>query len=106
MRYHWGPGVGHIYVHQPTSASSCIPNQLMDVETSDNVPTDPEAVLPVPADGDLEVTTANNTCHEEFADPKMVLENCDPEGWDNVESGTSEGGNDNNSEENFGDIYE
>jgi hypothetical protein len=109
MRYHWGLGVGHIHVHRPTSASSCIPNQPMDVETSDNVPTDPEAVLPVPADGDPEVTTANNTCHEEFADPEMVLENRDPEGWDDVESDTSEGGgndSDYDSEEDFGDIYE
>ena len=48
----------------------------MDVETSDNVPTDPEAV---PVDGGLEVTTANNTCHE-FTNPEMVLEDCDPEG--------------------------
>jgi hypothetical protein len=83
----------------------------MDVETldSDNMPepvptvTDPEAV---PADGDLEVTTTNNTCHE-FADPEMVLEDCDPEGWDDVESDTSEGGSyDNDSEDDFGDIYE
>jgi hypothetical protein len=98
MRYHGGLGVGHIHVHQPTSASSCIPNQPADV------PTDPEAV---PDDGDLEVTTVNNTCHE-FADPEMVLEDCDPEGWDDVES--SEGGSDYNadseSEDDFGDIYE
>jgi hypothetical protein len=74
----------------------------MDVETSDNVPTDLEA-LAVPADG---LTAANNTCHE-FVDPEMVLEDCDLEGWDDVESDTSEGGsNDEDSEDDFGDIYE
>ena|ERR1700734_3197361 len=107
MRYHWGLGVGHIHVHQPTSASSCIPNHPMDVETSDNVPTDLEA-LAVPADRDLEleVTTAENTCHE-FADPEMVLEDCDPEGWEDVESDTSEdGSNGDDSEDDFGNIYE
>jgi hypothetical protein len=79
----------------------------MDVETSesDNMLTDPETV---PADGDLEVTTANNTlAHHEFADPELVLEDCDPEGWDDVESDTAEGGsNDDDSEDDFGDIYE
>ena len=106
MRYHWGLGVGHIHMHRPTAASGCIPNQPMDeTSDSDNVPTDPEAVLPVPADGDLEVTTAN-TCHE-FADSEMVLEDCDPEGWDDVESDTLEGSNhDDDSEDDFEDIYE
>ena len=105
MRYHWGLGIGHIHVHRPTSASGCIPNQPMDAETSDSFSTDSEAV---PADGDLEVTTANNTCHElEFADSEMVLEDCDPEGWDDVESDTSEASNyDGESEDDFEDIYE
>lgn len=99
-------------MHRSTSAStsSSIPNQPMDVETSDNVPTDPEAM---PADGDLEVTwtTANNACHE-FADAEMVLEDHDPEGWEDVESDTSDleepegGNNDHDSEDDFGDIYE
>ena len=76
-----------------------------ETSDSDNVPTDPKVVLPVPADGDLEVTTAN-TCHE-FADEEMVLEDCDPEGWDDVESDTLEGSNyDDDSEDDFGDIYE
>ena len=59
-----------------------------------------------PADGDLEVTTANNT-HHEFTDSEMILEDCDPEGWEDVESDTLEGNiyNDD-SEDNFGDIYE
>ena len=107
MRYHWGLGVGHTHVHRPTSASSCIPNQSMDTETLDNVPTtDPEAMS---ADEDLEVTTANNTGHE-FTDPEMVLDDCDPEGWDDVESDCSEGGSidddHDDSEDDFGDIYE
>jgi hypothetical protein len=102
MRYHWGLGVGHIHVHRPTSVSGCIPNQPMDVETSDNVP----RALAVPANGDLEATTATNTCHE-FADSEMTLEDYDPEGWDDVESDTSEGvSNDQDSEDDFGDIYE
>lgn len=108
MRYHWGLGVRHIHVHQPTSASSCIPNRDQpDVETSksDNALTDLETVL---AKGDLEVTTVNNACHE-FADHEMVLEDCDPEGWDDVESDcdSSEGGGyDDDSEDDFGDIYD
>jgi hypothetical protein len=107
MRYHWGLGVGHTHVHRPTSASGCIPNQPMDVETLDNVPTvtDPEAMS---ANEDLEVTTANTTS-QEFPDSEMVLEDCDPEGWDDVESDSSEGGNIDDhdvSEDDFGDIYE
>ena len=78
-----------------------------DEETSgsDNLPTDPEAVLSVPADGDLEVTTANNT-HHKFTDSEMILEDCDPEGWENVESDTLEGNiYDDDPEDDFGDIY-
>jgi hypothetical protein len=30
-------------------------------------------------------------CHE-FANSEVKLEDCDPEGWDDVESDTSEGG--------------
>jgi hypothetical protein len=97
MRYYYSFGVGHIHVHRPTSASSassCITTQPMDVESSDNVPE---------ANEDPGVTTANY----EFAYAEMVLEECDPDGWDDVESDTSEGGsNDYDSEEDFGDIYE
>ena len=106
MRYHWGLGVGHLHAHRLTSASSCIPDQPMDVEASDHVPTNPEAV---PANGDLndDVATANNMCHD-FADAEMVLEDRDPEGWDDVESDNSEGSSnhDNDSEGDFGEIYD
>ena len=76
----------------------------MDVENLNSVPTDPEAL---PANGNLHVDTPNNMCHK-FADSEMVLEDCDPEGWDDVESDASEGGSNHNdnSEDNFGDIYE
>lgn len=79
-----------------------MPNQPIDIETSNNVPTNPEAP---PADEELQET--NNTCHE-FADSEMVLEDHDSEGWDDVESDASEGGSnhDNDSEDDFGDIYE
>jgi len=91
-------------VHQLTHASGWIPNQPMDIETSNNVPTDPEAL---PADGDLHVDAANNMYHK-FTDLEMVLKDHDSESWDDVESEASEGGSnhDNDSEDDFGDIYE
>ena len=52
------------------------------------------------------MTTANNT-HHEFTDSEMILEDCDPEGWEDVESDTSKGNiYDDDSEDDFEDIYE
>ena len=75
----------------------CMPNQPMDIETLNNIPTDPEAL---PADGNLHVDAVNNMCHK-FTNSEMVLEDHDSEGWDDVESDASEGsGNyDNDSED-------
>jgi hypothetical protein len=79
----------------------------MDCETSESiVPTD-HAVPPVVHD----ITdAANNECYSESADVEMVLDDRDPEGWDDVESNTSETvdnlNRDDNSADNFQDMYD
>jgi hypothetical protein len=83
MRYHWGLGVGHFHVHEPTSTFLNITDKsaMMDLETSgDVITTEPEA-LP---------THAVNDPDHKTADPEMGLEDHDPEGWEDVESDDSE----------------
>ena len=46
--------------------------------------------------------SATNMCHE-FANSEVMLEDCDPEGWDDVESDTSEGGSNDHDLDDFGD---
>lgn len=106
MRYHWGLGVGHFHAHGLTSTSPWNPDQPRDAGVPDNSSANPED----PA-GDVESNATSfdsNTC-DESVDPEMTLDERDLEGWEDVESDTSEtgcGNGDDESEDDFEQMYE
>jgi hypothetical protein len=104
MRYHWGLGVGHFPVHEPTSTSLDVADQPLatdEVDLSEGVIT-----------GGPEVVPAHAANHDyEIGDPEieMSLEDHDPEGWEDVvesEGSERESNCDIDSEDDFGEIYE
>ena len=105
MRYHWGLGVGHLHAHGLTSASSWVPDQSRDTDAPEISSTNPED----PTD-DLEphVTDFDSNACDESVNPEMTLDERDLEGWEDVESDTSEAGcgkGDDDSEDDFGEMY-
>lgn len=104
MRYHWGLGVGHLHAHPPTS--TYIPDNSRDVDASNDLFADPE--LP-PGEADTHITDVDDNMYRESDNPEMGLEDRDLEGWEDVESDTSEnsnGNSDHDSEDDYGGIYE
>jgi len=97
MRHHWGLDVGHLHAHQ--SASSCIPRESTDIDPLDELHVDPES-------GGEDTYTAEMD-GDESDNLEMSLGDREWEGWEDVESETSEDGandSDNNSEDDNG-IY-
>jgi hypothetical protein len=98
MRYHWGLGVGHFHAHGLTSASFSNPGLSSDTDAPDNSTQDPAELCPIDTD--------SNACHESV-NPEMTLDERDLEGWEDVESDDNcEEGGDNDSDDDFGDMYE
>ena len=106
MWYHLGLGVGHLHVHRLTSTSPWNSDQPRDTDAPDNLSAHPEDPT-----GDIESNATsfdNNTC-DETVNPEMALDERDLEGWEDVESDTSEtgcGNGDNESEDDFEEMYE
>jgi len=103
MQYHWGLGVGHLHAHGLTSTSSWIPDHTDILDNSSTNSEDPTGDLkPHVTDFD------SNTCYE-LVNPEMTLNELDLEGWEDVESDTSEtscGNGDNELEDDFEEMYE
>ena len=78
----------------------------MDADVPDNLSANLEDLA-----GDIESNTTsfdNNTC-DEMVNPEMVLNEHDLEGWEDVESDTSEtgcGNGDDELEDDFEEMYE
>jgi len=90
-------GVGHLHAHQ--SASSCIPRESTDIDPSDELHVDPESGREDTYTAEMDGDKSDN--------PEMSLGDHEWEGWEDVESETSEDGannSDNNSEDDDG-IY-
>jgi hypothetical protein len=93
MHYHWGLGVGHFHAHQSASTSGCISDLIEDTHSS-QVP-------------DLELQEAFAQANDRGSDmgyesdnPELCLEDCDWEGWDDIEMDDVEDGN---GDEDFGE---
>jgi hypothetical protein len=96
MRYHWGLGVGHFHAHGLASTSSWTSNQSRDTDAPDNSSTNPDP-------------TSDFESHVTDFDNEMTLDERDLEGWEDVESDTSEAGcgqGDDDLEDDFGEMYE
>jgi hypothetical protein len=98
MRYHWGLGVGHFHAHGLTSTSFGNLGLSSDTDAPDNSSKDSTEMCPIDTD--------SNACYESI-NPEMTLDERDLEGWEDVESdGSCEDGEDNDSVDDFGDMYE
>jgi len=86
MRYHWGKSVSHLHAHQSTSLS--IPNksskQSMTIDTLDNPNTEE---LPG-GKKDTHATDTDDDAYHKSDSLEFTLEDCDFEGWKDVESDT------------------
>jgi len=86
MCYHWGKGVGHLHAHQSTSLS--IPNksseQLMAIDTLD----DPNTEELPGGKEDTHAADTDDDANHESDSLEFTLEDCDFEGWEDVESDT------------------
>ena len=106
MWYHWGLGIGHLHVHRLTSTSPWNPDQPRDADAPDNSSAHPEDPT-----GDVESNATsfdNNTC-DETVNPEMALDEHDLKDWEDMESDTSEtgcGNGDDESEDDFEEMYE
>jgi hypothetical protein len=106
MRYHWGLGVGHLHAHGLTSTPPWNPDQPRDANAPDGSSANPEDPI-----GDVESNAPgfdDNAC-DESVNLEMTLDERDVEGWEDVESDTSEtgcGNGDDESEDDFEEMYE
>ena len=106
MRYYWGLGIGHLHVHGLTSTSPWNPNEPRDADAPDNLSTNPEGPI-----SDVEpnaMGSDGNACNGSI-NLEMTLDECDLEGWEDVESDTLETGCGNGkdeSEDDFEEMYE
>ena len=92
MRYHWGLAIGHLHAHQAASTSSTVytePSEIEDGQYADLAPDENHVHTPGLDD-------ASNTC--ELDDSELGLNKHDLEGWQDVESDTSGGGDDEESD--------
>ena len=106
MQYHLGLGIGHLHVHRLTSTFPWNSNQPRDADTPDSSFTHPEGPT-----GDVESNATsfdNNTCNK-TVNPEMALDECDLEGWEDMESNTLEtgcGNGEDELEDDFEEMYE
>jgi len=88
MWYHWGLGVGHLHIHQP----SCVPHKPRGIAAPDDpIPKQ------LPGSGYTQTTDIENDADHELNDPEMALEDCKLEGWDesdDLNDGDEEGSED------------
>ena len=102
MHYHWGMDVGHFHTHALSSIANPILDQSMDVDTLDHAPTDTAGLIVGVEPG------TDKSVDLDLRDPEMSLDECDLEGWDDMESDTSEDGHDDadyHSEDDEGWMY-
>lgn len=90
MRYHWGHAIGHLHAHQASSTSSSVYTEPSEIEDGQDL-----------APGENHVHThglddASDTCESD--DSELGLNERDLEGWQDVESDTSGGGDDEESD--------
>jgi hypothetical protein len=90
MRYHWGLGVGHYHVHQPTSTSRLFTNEPGDAQDDRSPNIEPEGTSDRnihPGDGDDDFEYAND-------DPELGLEDrhLAEEGWESAGTDSSPDG--------------
>jgi hypothetical protein len=99
MHYHWELGLGHFHVHQPTSTSRCA---HVEPDAQDGQPLEPEDD-PMTEERGVNIQVQDGNSDACDSDPELCLEDCEYEGWNDVESEDSEDGGDNledmNSEE-------
>jgi hypothetical protein len=83
MCYHWGLGVGHFHAHQSASTSGCVSDLAEDAQDIQVPGMEPQEAL-----GE---TLAQANDHGgsdigyELDNPELSLEDCDLEGWDDIE---------------------
>jgi len=99
MRYHWGLAIGHLYSH-PSTPTSASPDERHHepMEAEDDQYTQQD-----------ESPAASDACESD--NPELGLDECDMEGWQDVEtdSGSDENGpseDDSESEEDFASFYD
>jgi hypothetical protein len=79
MRYHWGLGVGHFHVHQPTATLVDVPNLPEDPELPDF---EQEAVLY--EDDDIACAQDGSDVYDSD-NPELGLDDRQSDGWEEVE---------------------
>jgi len=92
MRYHWSLAIGYLHAHQAASTSSTVytePSEIEDGQYADLVPGKNHVHTPGLDD-------AGGT--RESDDSELGLNKHDLEGWQDVESVTNGGGNDEESD--------
>ena len=101
MRYHWGLAIGHLYAH-PSTPTPASPDELrhepMEAE-------DDQYAQESPVDTDR----ASDTWESD--DPELGLDDCDMEGWQDVETDSGSDENDpsehgSGSEEDFASFHD
>jgi hypothetical protein len=91
MRYHWGLGVGHVHAHRPAATTSHIPEEVQGIHSPEHEPE--ETAGGGNSDNDLNAQLLDeNSDVYNSDDPELGLEDCDPDGWEDVESDNEEGG--------------
>ena len=78
MHYHFGLGVGHLYVHRPVPTLSRIPEGFQGSQDSPSPGCETGKRLDVNQDADSDIYNPD--------DPELGLEDRDLEGWEDVES--------------------
>jgi hypothetical protein len=87
MRYHWGLGVGHLHAHQPVPSPSRIPDEPLS-GTKDDHYVDPE-LCKSPRDVSPGTDSASDIIMYESDNPELGLDDHELEGWQDVETDSS-----------------
>jgi hypothetical protein len=90
MRYHWGLGVGHLYAHQPMSASRCVLGEPKDTQDDQF----PNAESGESSNAHAPSPYLDNASDIESDDSELGLDDRDAEGWQDVETEGSDHGSD------------
>jgi hypothetical protein len=87
MRYHWGLGFGHLHAHQPMPSPSCIPDEPLS-GTKDDHYVDPE-LCESPRDVSPGTDSAGDIIVYKSDNPELGLDDHELEGWQDVETDSS-----------------
>ena len=89
MCYHWDLGIGHLYAHHSALTSTCIPDNR-DTNTQGNGSADLKPSELWPSHDNTHVDVEGHDTDGESDNAEFSLDDCDPEGWQDVETDGSE----------------